>query len=167
MKEKTAKDREDLLMGKGRPRQLDATQKSHVLAILSVGGSRQLAAQFVGCTLPAIQRAARGDPAFAQALRHAERQPILNHLKNIQTAAKQERHWRASAWLLERKDPQEFAPRGPDIITGQQLHELLTQIVRILVEAIPVASIRKNVIKQLSLLLHALGRPVHEKGKPQ
>ena len=77
------------------------------------------------------------------------------------------RHWRASAWLLERKDPQEFAPRGPDIITGQQLHELLTQIVRILVEAIPVASIRKNVIKQLSLLLHALGRPVHEKGKPQ
>lgn len=154
-------------MGKGRRPPLDATQKSHILAILSIGGSRQLAAQFVGCTPQTIQRAARRDPAFAQAIRQSERQPILSHLKSLQTAAKQEQHWRASAWVLERKNPQEFAPRGPDVITGQQLHELLTQIVQILVEAIPVASIRKNVIKRLGLLLRALGRPVQGKGKRQ
>ncbi len=154
-------------MAKTRHRQLDQIQKKHILAIVSIGGSRQFAAQYVGCTLETIRRELRRDVAFAAALRQTECQTILSDLKNLQIAARQERHWRAAVWSLERRHPQEFAPRPPDTLTNDQLRDLLKQIVQILIEAIPVPSIRKNVVKRLALLLKTLGRPVSNKWHAQ
>lgn len=150
-------------MAKARHRQLDQLQKNHILAIVSIGGSRQFAAQYVGCTLQAIRREVRRDFAFAAALRQTECQAILGDLKSLQFAARQEKHWRAAAWSLERRLPQEFAPRPPDTLTDDQLRDLLKQIVQVLIEAIPIPSIRKDVVKRLALLLKTLGRPVSRK----
>lgn len=58
------------------------------------------------------KRGAEGEEpyaAFVADLHEAEIQFKLHHLKNISVRAK--RNWQASAWLLERKFPQEFGQK--------------------------------------------------------
>jgi hypothetical protein len=53
----------------GRPRALDDTKRSEVLALISTGYGIVGAAKYVGCTAKTIRREALRDPEFAQQLR--------------------------------------------------------------------------------------------------
>ena len=137
---------------------LDEVKKREILAILAVGGSRRTAARYVGCAVSTIQNTACRDAQFEQAIRRAEHQSELGHLQNIQTAAKQEQHWRAAAWALERRNPDEFGRRKPDVFTPEQIQFLLAQLAEIVLNEVPVASFRKRILKRLDALCAALRR---------
>ena len=48
---------------------------------------------------------------FAMAMERGKAKFKATHIANITKAAKQERHWQASAWLLERRFPDEYGRR--------------------------------------------------------
>jgi len=144
---------------RGKPRLLDEIKKGQILAILAVGCSRRVAADYVGCSQSAIQNTARRDPTFAEALRRAEHQVEVGYLRNIQKAASQEKHWRAAAWALERHNPQDYARRSPEAMSIDQVKELIAQCAGIVVEEVPVAEYRKRIVKRVGRLLRSLGLP--------
>ncbi len=145
-------------MGRRRkPTSLDAVKRREILAILTVGGSRRMAARYVGCSPRTIGRTAVRDPAFAEELRKAEHKADIGYLKNIQAAARKEQYWRAAAWALERRNPQEFAARHPDVVTLEQLRGVIVDFAVIVVEEIPVAKYRQPALARLRLLWGGLG----------
>ena len=146
------------MAARGRPPVLDEGKKREILAILAVGGSRRTAARYVGCALSTIQKTAGRDPQFEQAIRRAEHQAELGYLQNIQTAAKKEQHWRAAAWALERRNPDEYGRRKPDVFTPGQVRSLLAQLAEIVLVEVPVAAFRKRILKRLDALCAALRR---------
>ena len=90
---------------RGRPPILDELKRREILAILTVGCRRRTAAKYVGCTVQTISNTAARDPDFAKQVRQAEQQAEIGALKEIREAGKEPRHWRAAAWLLERRNP--------------------------------------------------------------
>lgn len=147
---------------------LDEFKKREILAILSVGCSRRTAAKYVGCAPATILRTAQRDKAFAEQLRRAECKSEIGYLKNIQKAARKEQYWRAAAWALERTNPQDFGPRKPDVITLDQIKELLTAMTQMIVEELPVPEYRKTILKRVAALVRSLGRSVEwNKKQPQ
>ena len=136
-------------MAKHSLQQLDAFQKREVLAILAVGCSRRTAARYVGCTEATITRAAEGDEAFATELRRKECQAEIALIKNIQDAGKKAQYWRAAAWVLERKNPEDYLPRAPETVTVEQIRRLLADFAQVIVEEVPVARYRKAILRRL------------------
>ena len=141
----------------GRRNVLDQTKKDVIAALLAVGCSRWTAARYVGCSRSTIANAARRDPEFDAQLRQAKAQAEVGLLKNIRAAAQKEQHWRAAAWALERRYPEKYARRGPQVITVDQIAQLLSQFADIVVEEVPVAEYRKNILKRLEALTKSLG----------
>ena len=91
----------------GRPPVLDHVKKGQILAILSVGCNRRIAARYVGCSPKTIQNTADREPEFAKQLHHADHGAEIEYLKRIRTAAQKEQYWRAAAWALERLNPED------------------------------------------------------------
>ncbi len=147
---------------RGRPPVLDKTKKGQIIKLLSVGFSRRAAADYVGCAVSTIRNTAGRDPQFAEHLRRAEGALEIRCLGLIQNAAGKERYWRAAAWALERKKPQEYAPRGPDVVTVGQIREVLGRLAEIVVEEVPAARYRKTMIKRIDRLIGSLRRQVTE-----
>jgi len=86
-----------------------------VIAILSVGCTRQAAAEYVGCHVSTIWRTAERDPDFQLRLRQAQSSHEILHLRSINSAAVEPRYWRAAAWALERSTrPLRPAPPAND-----------------------------------------------------
>ncbi len=141
---------------RGRRPILDEVKRSEVLAILSVGCSRSVAARYVGCSSGAIADTARRDPAFDKALRRKEQSFEVVCLQSIRNASREQRYWRAAVWALERMSPEKYARRGPDVITLDQIRDLLKQFGEIVVEEIPVARYRKRVLKRLDAICDGL-----------
>lgn len=137
----------------GRPQVLDEHKKKTILALLNVGCTRRTAAGYVNCDPKTIYNTAQRDPAFAERLARAENAAEFAHLANLNKAGQELRYWRASAWVLERLFPDRFGVRSPDAISPQQLALLLNRIVEMLVEEIPVARFRKQVIFRLQQIL--------------
>ncbi|GAB6187417.1 hypothetical protein [Thermopirellula anaerolimosa] len=140
---------------------LDEYRKREVLAILSVGCSRRTAARYVGCSPSTIQRTAQRDAAFADELRKAELKAQILFMKNIAAAARKEPYWRAAAWALERLNPEEFAPRKADLLTADQVRELLAEFAALIVEEVPAAKYRKNILRRLRTLGRNLNAGPH------
>ncbi|MCS7306266.1 MAG: hypothetical protein NZ602_14305 [Thermoguttaceae bacterium] len=133
---------------RGRPNVLDATKKGQILAIVSLGGSRSMAARFVGCTPQTIRNEAQRDPEFAAALVKAADTPELTYLQSIRKAAQESRYWRAAAWALERTRPHRYAPRRPDTISFAQMRRFISDLVAIVTEEVP-ARYRKRILQRL------------------
>ncbi|MBR6437044.1 MAG: hypothetical protein IKS45_11095, partial [Thermoguttaceae bacterium] len=127
-------------------------KQREILALLSVGCSRRTAARYVNCTQKAIDELAQANPDFAEKLRKAEANLEIESIKNMFNAAKQEKNWRASAWLLERKSPEEFQKKKPDVIPAGLLDTLLNRIVTLLIEECPAAVQRKGLLKKLDVI---------------
>ena len=139
----------------GRKRILDGYKRREILAILAVGGSREIAAKYVGCSVSTIQNTADRDPNFAEQLHRKEKTWEIGYLENIRAAARNERHWRAAAWALERLKPERYARRGPDVITLDQVKQLMTRFAEVVSEEVP-AKMRKNVLKRCAAISEGL-----------
>jgi hypothetical protein len=116
---------------------LDDAKRRMVIALLANGSSRRAAARYVGCAPSTITRTAARDPEFARQLAVAEQTAEVDSLRAIRVAAHKDRYWRAAAWLLERKNPDDFAPRPPKAFTADQVVQMLTHIVELLRQDVP------------------------------
>jgi hypothetical protein len=135
---------------------LDDEKRGLILAILSVGCSQNVAAQYVGCSPSTIQNTADRDPKFAKQLREAKGNAELGLVKNIRSAAKKEQYWRAAAWALERCFPEKYARRGPDVITVEQIGLLLTKFTEIIIKEVP-ERYRSDVLNKMDVVARSLG----------
>ena len=140
----------------GRRPVLDEIKRREILAILAVGCSRRVAAEYVDCSPATIQNTAARDPRFAEALLHAERQAEIGYQRSIQKAASQEKYWRAAAWALERKNPQDYARRPPDALANEKVKESLAEIAAIIQEELTVAAYRKRILKRIGQVTSSL-----------
>ena len=131
-------------------------KKSNVVALITVGSSRRVAARYVGCAPATIVRTAARDPAFAAQLDKAVCDAELGLLNSIRKAAKKEQYWRAAAWVLERVHPQRYGRRDPDVITASQIGQILAQFTRIVSEEVPVARYRKGLLRRLADLYRSV-----------
>ena len=104
---------------RGRPRKLDDIKKSEVVAVLTAGFTRQMAADYVGCSVPTLLNTAARDYRFANQIRQAEMHHQLAQLQTIERAGRDK--WQAAAWLLERRNPDSFARRRSDGLTHEDL----------------------------------------------
>ncbi len=141
-----------------RPYALDQGKKREILAILSMGCSRRAAARYVGCSPTTIANTAQRDPEFAAQVERAESKAEIGYMKNIQKAAGKEQYWRAAAWALERKYPDQYALRSPDAIPREEVIALLKQLGDLIVQEVTVARLRKPVLKRLQSLLRGIER---------
>jgi hypothetical protein len=143
---------------RGRRSVLDDFKKREILAIVFVGCSRRTAARYVGCAVSTIANTAVRDPEFAGQLRKAEQQAEIGYVKSIQKAAQKEQYWRAAAWALERRNPEDFAPKNPQVITVQQVTRLMVQFAQIISEEISDTNVAQAVLKRLNDLTAGLCR---------
>jgi len=116
----------------GRPRFFDDDKKAQVIKMLESGGSRRMAANFVGCELSTLQKEMQRDPEFSDSLKEAEAKCYGYHVNKITKHGS----WQASAWFLARKWPEEWAEvkkvaqtdmHGQDL-SPHQRHKLIDAI---------------------------------------
>ena len=138
---------------RGRKAVLDEYKRREILAIVAVGCKREVAAEYVGCDPSTIYRTAQRDAEFAEKLRQKELQSEIGYLQNLRKAAQNERYWRAAAWALERMNPEKYGRRGPDVITVDEVGELMAQFAEIIVEEVPVPEYRKRILKRIDGIL--------------
>jgi len=145
---------------RGRRPVLDQYKKGQILAIISMGHSRRTAARYVGCHPKTLVNTAERDAAFAKSLRQAEQKSEIDNMKNIQEAAKKAQYWRAAAWILERRNPEDFAPKNPNALTIDDLRQLLAEFVQIIMEEVTVERYRRRLLKRLDTLTRRFRQPL-------
>jgi len=135
---------------------LDEAKKREIVAILTVGGKRVTAADYVGCAVSTIARTAERDAEFADALRQAKSRHEIVNLQNIQDAGK--KSWRASSWLLERSFPTRYGKRAPKTMTPEEFGYLVTQFAKIVADEVSTVEDRARVLSKLDKLAEQLCR---------
>lgn len=139
---------------------LTEKQKQEAALVLSVGCDRETAAKYVGCAIDELVESARRDDGFAAALRKSEAGVELAHMRNIQQAAKDEKHWRASVWWLERLAPERFARRDAGVVTRRELAGLLSTIASGIAAEVRHEDDRQRVLDKLTEVAHTLSDPL-------
>ncbi|WP_146445271.1 hypothetical protein [Botrimarina colliarenosi] len=140
---------------------MSAEQKREAVLIVSVGCDRETAARYVGCRLEQLNEELANDGSFAAELRHAEAGSELTHMRNIQQAARDERHWRASVWWLERRLPERYARREAGSVTRRDLLRFLGSVASGVAAAVRNEEDRQRVLDSLGELAEALNDPLH------
>jgi hypothetical protein len=135
---------------------LDDAKMAQIVAILSMGCSQNMAAQYVGCSPSTIYNTAARDPKFAKKLREAKGNAEIGLIKQIRAAAKKDQYWRAAAWALERTFPERYARRGPDVITVEQIGLLLTKFAGFVVAEFPERDCSR-ILKQMDAVARTVG----------
>jgi hypothetical protein len=121
----------------GRPEFLDAVNKARVLGLIELGHSRRTAGRLLGCAGSTITRAAARDPEFFSQLANAESRVDTDALKLIRQTASQERYWRAAAWLLERRNPEEYGQRKPYTFTSDEVQHMFSRFLNAILPEVP------------------------------
>jgi hypothetical protein len=137
-------------------------QKGQICGILSIGCDRQTAASVVGCLAGDIRHAMLHDSTFAESVRRAEGGAELNHMRNVQQAAKDEKNWRASVWWLERHAPERFGPRGAGVVTSRQLKAFVAILVDCLLEDIRDTQDRHRIIARMRAIADSVDQLLRE-----
>jgi hypothetical protein len=125
---------------KSDPREaLDAVKRATVVALIRLGASRRMAAGQVGCSHRTIARTAARNPRFAAELAAAESRADAKSLRLIDRATDQEKYWRAAAWVLERRDPEEFGQRKPNTYTPGHVLKFFDRFLHAVLPKLPPA----------------------------
>jgi hypothetical protein len=141
---------------------LTEENKRQFCSMLSAGCDRETVAKFVGCSLADFLRQMACDPPFAIEVRRSEAASEIVHLKNVQKAAKDERHWRASVWWLERRAPNRYAPRHTRRVTPRQLESLINVLGAVLVEEVHHEGDRRRLAARLEQAVGSLDSWIHD-----
>ncbi|MDZ4819586.1 MAG: hypothetical protein SGJ20_11490 [Planctomycetota bacterium] len=126
-----------------------------ICAMLAVGGTLSMAAQFTGCHVASIRAELRYNPEFAERLKKAELRSEIGFLKSIHAAAN-DQQWRAAAWALERLFPDRYAKRPPRTVSLDELTELTKQITEAIVSEVPAKLYRQRLQQRIEELLNTL-----------
>jgi len=141
---------------------LDEAKRRKILGVLMVGASRESAAKYVGCSPTTIRNMIRRDAGFAEEVRSAEESSEVYFLQKIRAAADKEQYWRAAAWALERRCPNRYAPRGARTLSQEQVLRLVSDLAEIVIPEIHDSKERRNIIRKVNRLVHALNLPEEE-----
>lgn len=152
-------------MGRKKRILQDGKKRNKITTVLAIGCSLQAAARMVGCSASTIRREARLDSSFAAKLDEAKGQAEVSYMQRIHKAAEKDQYWRAAAWVLERRHPEHYAARSPDMLTFAQLAELIGKIAEIIDTEIPDARYRQRVRKRLDELSLDTRRKTARKAK--
>jgi hypothetical protein len=120
---------------------LDAKKRTKICGLLTLGYSQRMAAEFVGCDPSTITRTAKRDENFRAQLAAAQSDADISALKIIRRTADQERYWRAAAWILERRNPEEYGRRSPNSFTGEQVMQILQRALDVIMPAVPMEQV--------------------------
>lgn len=145
-----------------RKRALDEDKRREIIAVVSLGASRENAAKYVGCVPETIRNEMKRDPEFAGEIRKAEENPEIYFLQKIRAAANKEQYWRAAAWALERRCPNRYAARGARTLSEEQVLKLISDIVEIVVPEIQNLAERRSIFGKINRLIHTLDLPENE-----
>lgn len=131
---------------------LSDEQKKDATLVAMVGCDRETIAKYVGCTADDLLAATQADPAFAADLRRAEAGCELAHMRSVQQAARDERHWRASVWWLERRLPSRYARRAADAVGRDELSRFLAAVAQVVATNVEGEAERRAVLLAIERL---------------
>ena len=115
---------------------LDDFKRAQIVSILAVGGSRVLAAKFVGCHPRTIYNTAKANPDFAKRLNLAESSPEYQLLSSVTEAGKKG-VVHAAKWALERIYFSRYRPRTPGGFSQETVKQLLEELITRLADSAP------------------------------
>ncbi len=87
----------------------------------------------------------------------------IESLRTLRDAARDTKYWRAAAWRLERKNPEDYAPRPPGTYTDRQVFGIFTKVMIYLGDVVSLEqreTVMKRVEKMLEDLSAGVPRPV-------
>lgn len=134
-----------------------------MISLVSLGLSRTLAAQHVGCAYSTIGYTARRDPEFRRQLDQAVVQSQLQLIASIRQQAN--RSWRAAAWLLERLYPHQYGRREPESPSRDEVQQAIDEVLQIVAD-IDDDDIRAQVERKLERVNDAFDRWAAEHRAP-
>jgi len=143
--------------------ELDEVQQRGICAVLAVGGDRQTAARYIGCSADAIRKTAEVDPEFEERMKRAESDFEIFNLSNIQQAGK--KSWHASAWILERVHPERFGKRGPLTIPITDLKVILTRFAEAIRKEVANEELSNRLVDRLDKIVAKLTADAKKKAK--
>lgn len=135
---------------------LDDVKRREICAVISVGCTRRVAAEYVGCSRNTILMTAKRDPEFAAQLLKADHTCEVHSLTLLNKAGKDLRNWRVLTWLLERKFPDRYGPRKPASVSGEQLAEVVERFAAVLTQEVPGAEAQGRIVERLRAILECL-----------
>lgn len=143
---------------------LDEAKQREICAILAIGGTRVVAALYVGCSTSTIARLAKRDPDFALRLKRAEADMEILQLQNIRQASKSS--WNAAAWILERRLPERYGKRSPHTIPLADLQDAFAGAMEFVNEALPTEAAREKLRVKLDEYFATLAARSKRKKRP-
>ena len=129
---------------------LTPQQKNEVVAILSVGCSRAAAARCVRCSPYILRREIAEHPKFAEQVAKAEEGIEIFCLSHLRKAVQKEQHWRAAAWLLERRLPDRYGIKKAKTVTPEQAQRFMTTCMQIIADELPDDERRDKLLHRLA-----------------
>ena len=63
---------------------------------------------------------------------------------------KDEKHWRASVWWLERRVPERYGKRVPEAISQEQIHQIIEHLSDAIVEEIADEGTRERLLQRFT-----------------
>jgi len=106
----------------GRPRSITGEKKEKLLEYLSLGMSRKMAGKALGFSHTTIADEAKRNPEFSAQLDQAEGKGVAENLDTIKKASRSD--WKAAAWMLERKYPEEYGRTTKHAMTDSHGRDL-------------------------------------------
>ncbi len=124
-------------------------EKSAISGMLHLGCDRAAAALAVGWTDEELDREAKSDPEFAQALAIAEGKAELHHMRLVHSATQDEKYWRAATWWLARRAARREARGSSHKITSAEITSFVEELVDVIFNEVKAEDDRDRVIASL------------------
>jgi hypothetical protein len=117
-------------LGNRQPAKLDAAGRQRVCDVLTVGGTLEMAADLVGCTVRAIRYAAKRDPVFRERILQARQHTAYDSLKIMSKAAEADpdKNWRAAYYHARMVYPERYH-RPANSVPVKQVQKLIDHAV--------------------------------------
>jgi hypothetical protein len=144
-------------------RKLTKDLQQQVLTVIGVGGTREMAAQVVGCNRVTIYNTAKADKVFAKKLAQAQNSPEIAYLMTVAEASNKGKQWRAAIWALERMFPERFSKRSPTAFTLEQMREVIDTVVATISRSVPGKVNREMIRRKIDQYANSLARKPRSK----
>jgi hypothetical protein len=136
-----------------KKRNLTAAEKKSILAIITVGCSRETAARYVNCSVWKIREQMKSDSNFAAQMAKAAQESELYFIQKIRSAAEKEQYWRAAAWALERRYPNRYAVKNGKKIPQEQVVNILNKLAAVVVNEVSGKEEQQRLLKRIKMLV--------------